>query len=92
MARQQAGRLDHELELIAEGDRGFIRPTLGETGPEFLVGVGDGYTLTAIHRECELAGVVGHVVGVCSRPGRDSYAREAALEVWRRVQAGTLRG
>lgn len=74
-------------ELIGEQDQGFVRPYIGgHLDPRYLVGLGSGYQLTAVHRECELASVVGHVVGVCSCTGYDA-TRDAGREVWRRVQA-----
>jgi hypothetical protein len=74
-------------EQIAEGDQGFIRPYIGELDPEYLV---DDDYLTAVHRECDLTGIVGHMVGVCSCTGWDTEARETGREVLRRVQAGAL--
>lgn len=77
-------------EMIGEHDQGFVRPHVGDLPDlRYLVGVGLGYSLTAVHRECELASVVGHAVGVCSCTGYDE-SRESAREVWRRVRAGAL--
>lgn len=74
-------------EMIGPEDQGFVRPFVGGgLDPRYLVGVGPSYQLTAIHRECDLASVVGHAMGVCSCTGYDS-GRESAREVWRRVRA-----
>lgn len=71
-------------EMIGEDDQGFIRPYIGGgLDPRYLVGVGPGHQLTAIHRECDLAGIVGHLVGVCSCTGYGSD-RESAREAERR--------
>jgi hypothetical protein len=87
-------------EYIAEGDSGFVRPHVGRSlDPDYLVGVGGpdaraanqqaaGFALTAIHRECDLIGVLGHVVKVCTCTGYDTTSREAALEAWRRFESG----
>ncbi|GJF04991.1 hypothetical protein [Pseudonocardia sp. D17] len=82
-------------ELFVEGDQGYVQPYIGSgLDPDFLVGLrnvyGRGVSLTATHRECQLAGVVGHVVGVCACTGWDPYSRDAAREVQRRVHAGAL--
>lgn len=77
-------------DMIAEDDQGFVRPYIGSNlDPRYLVGMGPDYQLTAVHRECDLASVVGHAVGVCSCTGYDE-SRESAREVWRRVAAGRL--
>jgi hypothetical protein len=76
-------------EHFAEGDQGTLTPTIGVVDPEYLVGVGSAFTITGQHRECSLAGIVGHMVGVCSCTGY-GHDRTAAREVLRRVEAGAL--
>lgn len=44
--------------------------------------------LVAQHRECTLAGTVGHSVGVCRCTGWPPNDRDTAREVLRRIQLG----
>lgn len=73
-------------EPIVEGDQGFIQPYIGGTDLTLAVGGGEGYILTAIHRECQMIGTVGHMVGVCHCTGFDTSSRAAARECMRRFQ------
>lgn len=74
-------------EMIGPDDQGFVRPYVGgDLDPRYLVGVGPSYQLHAVHRECDLASVVGHAMGVCSCTGY-GFDRESAREVLRRVEA-----
>lgn len=68
-------------ERVVEGDRGFLRPHFTVVDGE-PVGVA-----MAVHAECDLSAVLGHMVGVCSCTGWE-YGRARAREVWRRVYAG----
>lgn len=78
-------------ELFAEGDQGYVTPYIGGgLDADFVVGHGEGAYLTAMHRECQLAGIVGHIVGVCSCTDWDPFDRETSREVARRVAAGAL--
>lgn len=74
-------------EQIQEGDQGFVQVLmLGSVDPDYLVGLGaNGVNLIAIHRECQLLGILGHSVGVCSCTGWDT-SRASAREALRRVQ------
>lgn len=77
-------------EQLAEGDQGFLRPTLGGVDAKFIVGGGNGFMLTAIHRECDLVDVLGHLVGVCGCTGWDTQARATGREVLRRLTDGAV--
>lgn len=77
-------------QQFRDGDQGIIMPMVGPCDPDQLIGVGDGHVLVAQHRECQLAQVVGHVVGVCSCTGWQVGTRATAVEVARRVDAGEL--
>ena len=77
-------------ELLIESDSGVLIPLLGTPAPadDGLI-IGGAFHL-AEHRECHLCGIVGHMVGVCTCTGWDSFSRAAALEVQRRVDRGDL--
>jgi hypothetical protein len=64
---------------VAEGDRGFIRAAVTEVDRELVA------KPAPAHVECELAGVMGHVVGVCSCTGYGNDLAAARL-VWQRVE------
>lgn len=68
-------------EPVADGDDGWIRP---------LLHANETATAEPIHRECDLLGVVGHMVGVCpcSVEWRDRPVREQAREAMSRWAAG----
>lgn len=74
-------------ELVAAGDRGFLRPTVKA----------EKASLEPIHRECDLRSVVGsmaHQEGRCSCQGiketpLEISLRQEALAVWERI-AGDL--
>lgn len=71
-------------EPVAEGDRGLIRR---------VVRMVDGQPVGSdepTHAECDLIGVLGHQMGVCSCTGYDTSSRAAARLLWRRV--GEQRG
>lgn len=74
-------------EMIGEDDQGLVMPHIGDLDPRYLVGIGPGHSLIAIHWECHLAGIVGHLVRVCPCYGYDS-SRETAREAQRRFDAG----
>lgn len=76
-------------EYFAEGDRGLVIPHIGELDPDHIVGVGRYTTFAAMHRECHLSDIVGHLVGVCPCTGHGTD-RESAREVARRVDGGAL--
>jgi hypothetical protein len=77
-------------EQIVETDQGFIRPYVGnDVAARYLVGIGPGHQLVAVHRECDLSSVLGHTVGVCLCTGYP-HNRETAREVLRRVEEGHL--
>jgi hypothetical protein len=59
----------------------------GEGQPSF---VARSATLVAQHRECTLAGTVGHTVRVCRCTGWPPNDRDTAREVLRRIQVGYL--
>lgn len=65
-------------DLIEEGDRGLMR-AVGRMAGGQLVG-----SIEPIHAECELLGVVGHQVGVCSCKGF-GHDRAAARLAWERM-------
>lgn len=72
-------------EQIRPDDRGFIRARVGPVDADYLVGVGDDHiTLTAIHRECDLADVIGPTVGVDDDHGFD-HSHASAWEAERRL-------
>lgn len=78
-------------ELFADGDQGHVIPHVGELDPDYLVGIGaHGVSLAGTHRECFMAGIVGHAVGVCVCTGWDPTDRATSREVQRRVAAGAL--
>ena len=66
-------------ELIVEDDVGEMMPHVDETCA----------VIRPIHRECLLLGIVGHEYGVCrcTDYAVASSVREAALELYRRVEA-----
>jgi hypothetical protein len=71
---------------IEANDQGFLRPYVyaaDEDGPLIA-------ELRPIHRGCDMAGVAGHVFGVCSCTGWDDYY-EAGKELVRRADAGLLK-
>lgn len=76
-------------EHFAEGDQGLVFPHMGELEPEYVVGVGRYTTFSAMHRECQLSEIAGHLVGVCSCTGH-GRDRASAREVARRVDGGAL--
>lgn len=88
-------------EAIEASDQGVVMPlTLHPTQVsayeaykigDAMAGVEVSWISTAQHRECNLIGLVGHMVGVCSCTGYDTVSREAAREAQRRVEAGALR-
>lgn len=71
-------------ELVAAGDRGLIRMVARELGGELQAAA------EPVHAECDLIGVVGHLVGVCHCTGYDTSTRAAARLAWQR--AGEQRG
>jgi hypothetical protein len=73
-------------EGIMKGDQGFIQPYIGGTDLTLAVGGGEGYILVPIHRECQLIGVLGHMVGVCHCTGYDTDTRASAMEAMRRFE------
>lgn len=88
-------------DLFVEGDQGLVTPVAGfGTDDEHIVDMRDappdltaswGITrgvvyLVAYHRECQLAGIMGHIMGVCSCTGY-GFDRDSAREVLRRVRA-----
>jgi len=83
-------------DYFREGDQGVVMPFLGETDPDYLIGLsgpdreGQAGNLVGVHRECLLAQTVGHVYGVCECTGFPGTVRERAQEVMRRVQAEPL--
>lgn len=70
-------------ESVEDGDRGFVRG-VGRMVDGELVG-----SVEPIHAECDLRGVMGHQVGVCSCTGHDP-SRATGRLVWARV--GEMRG
>lgn len=70
-------------DVIAEGDRGFLRGVVRMVDGE-LVG-----SVEPVHAECDLRSVMGHQVGVCPCKGY-GHDRAAARLVWERV--GEMRG
>jgi len=84
-------------EPIVQGDQGFLRPFMhgrGWQGEGWIVAsLGEEASVTAVHRECDLLGIVGHMVGVCSctdYAGFGVRGRAAAREVQARVDRGEL--
>lgn len=62
-------------EAIAEGDRGYPRPGLG----------GDGQPVELyVHVECDLQGIVGHMVSLCDCYPFNGSRRARAIECWNR--------
>jgi hypothetical protein len=75
-------------EWIAEGDRGLIRTiTERRTLTDELVS-----HPAAVHAECEMLGVIGHVYSVCDCTGFDTSSRSAALELLARINAARASG
>lgn len=78
-------------EFFVEGQQGYVMGHLGPIEAELLVGVGgDGFTLTATHKECLAAQVSGHLVGVCGcQPEFEDRwpSYEASREAWDRLMA-----
>lgn len=82
-------------EVIADGDRGFVMPYVGDgadvrgcvvTLVRGAAGTGDtGPVAVVEHRECLAAQTVGHTVGVCSCTGWVVGSRVTAIEVQRRI-------
>lgn len=68
-------------EAIIAGDQGHL---FGSVAADESLGT------TAVHRECFLLDVVGHMVKVCSCTGWDTTSRAAAREAIARVEAGWL--
>ena len=66
-------------EPVAPTDRGWLRPVA--TGP-------DAADLLPVHAECELAGIVGHLVGACPCNGFTAGTRATARVAWRRFGMG----
>jgi hypothetical protein len=89
---EQARRVDTPVgqacltctRTVVEGDRGFIRTVIRN------VDTLDAYEVAPIHAECEALGLVGHTFGVCTCTGYDTTSREAALELWSRLDAIAL--
>lgn len=71
-------------EPIVEGDRGLMRVTFTLDDQQRWDA-----TPAPVHAECEMRGVMGHVVGICSCTGYPADRATARL-VWQRV--GTRRG
>lgn len=81
-------------EPIGKGDDGWIRP-YGENAPELPEGVK--WTMRPIHRECDLLGIVGHLVGVCLCTAEDDEynsmsTRDMARECLKRWNNYVLAG
>ena len=74
-------RCGYCAERVVDGEQGVIYPCAGA------------WEVAAMpyHRECSMAGIVGHMVGVCSCTGWEIGARATAREVMARVEAGALR-
>lgn len=66
------------LETIGNGDQGFIRGG---------VDIDRNAVVTFIHRECDMLGIVGHMVGVCPCTNPRGTRREQGAEVLRRWAA-----
>lgn len=66
------------LETIGNGDQGFIRGG---------VDIDRNAVVTFIHRECDMLGIVGHMVGVCPCTSPTGTRREQGVEVLRRWAA-----
>jgi len=66
---------------IEEGDRGFIRPLVTEKGLAKDV---------AIHRGCNMATTIGHLLGLCTCTGWDDV-NERGQELVRRSEVGELK-
>lgn len=64
-------------EPVADGDRGLLRGAFINGNP----------CVVPIHAECDLIGVIGHLMGVCHCTGYDTSSREAARLAWERAQA-----
>jgi hypothetical protein len=62
-------------ETIGMGDRGFLTAVI--TGERDSVAA-------YVHAECEMDGILGHTVGVCSCTGWEP-GRKRARAVWRKV-------
>lgn len=77
-------------EAFVEGDAGVLMPHVGSVDARHVVGGSRDAWLVGEHRECFIAGTLGHLVGVCSCTGWDSTSRAVAREVQRRVYAGSL--
>lgn len=84
-------------EPIAADDQGLLRPFMHGRlwhRPEWIVApLGEQASVTAVHRECDMLGIVGHMVGVCSctdYAGFGVRGRAAAREVLARVAGGDL--
>lgn len=71
-------------EAIADGDRGLI-----QTVVRLVDGLAQG-SVEPTHAECNLIGVMGHDMGVCSCTGYDTRTRAAAQVLWDRI--GQARG
>lgn len=77
-------------EQIQDGDRGFVRATIVDSGTYDLA-AWPGFAATAragtcaIHIECEALGIVGHTYGVCACTGFDVHSREAGRILWQRL-------
>lgn len=65
-------------EEIVEGEQGFMRMVVEPFG------IVTSYSHQPIHVECDMVGIVGHLVGVCTCTGWDTTTREAARECERR--------
>jgi hypothetical protein len=63
-------------EPIVEGDQGFTRPCYMADRT---------WSSIHIHRECDLAGIIGHMAGVCGCTGYDQSRASAriAAQRWR---------
>jgi len=66
-------------EPVVEGDRGLIRTVVRMVDGE-PVGSAE-----PTHAECDLIGVMGHQMGVCSCTGYDTTTRAAAQVLWQRI-------
>src|SRR5687767_9349030 len=64
---------------IEADDQGFIRPLFTESGQAEDL---------AVHRGCDMATTIGHIFGLCSCTGWETY--EAGQELVRRSEAGEL--
>jgi hypothetical protein len=76
-------------EQFAEGDQGVVMPMAGATDfdPDYVVARPGTALLIGYHRECQLVGILGHIVGVCPCNGWDTSTRAAGREALRRLKA-----